>query len=49
VATTADVRLWLFDIDRGGRIDEIASLQVAARGVADADPDLAGEDQRLRP
>ena len=49
MAAAADVRLGWSTVDRDGRIDEVAGLQVATRGVAVADPDLAGEDQRLRP
>ena len=47
VPAAADVRLRLRDLERRGRIDGVAGLVVKARGIAIADPDLAGQDQRL--
>ena len=47
VAAPADVRLRLRDLERRGRIDRVAGLVVQPRGIAVADADLAGQDQRL--
>jgi hypothetical protein len=49
VAAAADVWLSRHELDLEIGVDEIARLAVDARGVAAARPDLAGEDQGLRP
>ena len=49
VAAAADVRRRFRDGQRRVRRDQVAGLAVEPRRVAVPHPDLAGQDQRLRP